>query len=276
MRPLCQRLISSYVLDTSGSATYSSQLRSRQEVGCADLPRRNWQRGVVLESHEAAVKTSWLSLLVSISRICGVEWLTELDTMVSAENKLFQSLAAAQLGIAMPETIVTNDLTELIGALPEEFVIKPLGPGHYYEGDEARVVYSTSLNRGSPELEVLGAAPFLAQRKLQPRRHLRVVTVHDRLWAASLEGDEWPLDWRKSAGAHSAFVVAEPPSDVIEGSLSLVERLNLGYSSQDWLLCDDACYLVDVNPAGQWLFLPEPIASSVAESIARWLSGGAP
>jgi predicted ATP-grasp superfamily ATP-dependent carboligase len=54
----------------------------------------------------------------------------------------------------------------------------------------------------------------------------------------------------------------------------LVDHLKLGYSSQDWLICEDGCYVVDINPAGQWLFLPEPIASSVAEAIARWVGGG--
>ncbi len=82
----------------------------------------------MLESHEAVVKAAWLSLLVSITRTCGVQWLTGLDALVTAENKLVQSMAATQLGIATPETIVTNDLTELTAALPEEFVIKPLAP----------------------------------------------------------------------------------------------------------------------------------------------------
>jgi hypothetical protein len=236
----------------------------------------DWQRGVLLESHEGVVKTAWLSLLVSITRTCGVQWLTELDALVNAENKLVQAVAAADLGIATPETIVTNDPTRLKEAFPEEFIIKPLGPSHYYEGDEALVVYSTVLRHDAPELATLDVAPFLAQRRLEARRHLRVVTVQDHLWAASIVGADWPLDWREAAGAHSAFVPAEPPAEVAEGALALVELMGLGYSSQDWLLCDDGCYVVDVNPAGQWLFLPEPIASSVSTAIADWLGSGAP
>jgi len=109
-----------------------------------------------------------------------------------AENKLVQAIAAQQLGIATPETIVTNDPDELCGAFHEEFVIKPLGPGHFYDGEDARVVYTTVLHRDSPELARLRTAPFLAQRKLTAIKHLRVVTVLDRIWAASIDGDDWP------------------------------------------------------------------------------------
>ena len=196
--------------------------------------------------------------------------------MLNAENKLVQAVAATELGIATPRTLVTNDPAELKEAFPEEFIIKPLGPGHFYEGDEARVVYTTVLQHDSPELATLGTAPFLAQCKLEVRRHLRVVTVLKRFWAASIEGPSWPLDWREAAEAHSAFVPTEPPAEVATGAVALAEHLHLGYSSQDWLICDDGCYVVDVNPAGQWLFLPEPIASAVADAIATWLGGGAP
>lgn len=59
-----------------------------------------------------------------------------------------------------------------------------------------------------------------------------------------------------------------PPSLV-----TISRRLGLGYSSQDWILTPDyEEVLLDVNPAGQWLFLPESIGSEVSRAIATWLS----
>lgn len=234
----------------------------------------DWLRGVVVESHEAAVKAAWLSLLASISRTCGVVWLTELGPLLIAENKLVQAEAAERLGIATPETLVTNDVAALRAALGDEFLFKPLGPGHFYIGDEALVVYSTVLRHDSPELEALGAAPFIAQRKIAAEQHIRVVTVRDGFWAAGIHAADWPVDWREAADAHSAFSPVRPPAEISEGAMALANELNLGYSSQDWLVARDACFIVDVNPAGQWLFLPDPIAGSVADAIAAWLGLG--
>lgn len=44
------------------------------------------------------------------------------------------------------------------------------------------MVYTTMLHHDAPELATFGTAPFLAQRKLDARQHLRVVTV--RSWKA--------------------------------------------------------------------------------------------
>jgi len=66
----------------------------------------DWQRGLVVDSHDAAVKTAWLSLVVGVIRTCRVQWLTDIDALVSAENKLVQYAAAARLGLLVPETIV--------------------------------------------------------------------------------------------------------------------------------------------------------------------------
>jgi glutathione synthase/RimK-type ligase-like ATP-grasp enzyme len=232
----------------------------------------DWQRGVSLESHESAVKAAWLALIVAITRTCGVSWLTELDALVAAENKITQMTVARQLGVPVPETIVTNDTNALAAAFPDGFVIKPLGPGHFYQGDKALVVYASVLRPDSPELAALGAAPFLVQRRLRALQHLRVVTVRDQVWAAALDADNWPLDWREASAAHKSFEPAVPPVEVAHGAAALTTSLKLGYSSQDWLVCRDGCYVVDINPAGQWLFLPEPIATSVSQAIAHWLN----
>ncbi len=233
----------------------------------------DWLRGLMVDSHDAAVRTAWLSLVLAVLRTCQVRWLTELDALVAAENKLIQHATAARLGICVPESIVCSDAAAARLALGDEIVLKPIGVGHYYEDDVPFVVYTTAVDMEGPELKALATAPFLAQRRLHARRHLRVVTVCDRIWTAGLEAEGVPLDWRQEAAAHRSFLPTTIPSDVELGARELAAELHLGYSSQDWIVCDDGCYVVDVNPGGQWLFLPDPIAIDISKAIAEWLEG---
>ena len=235
----------------------------------------DWQRGLVVDSHDAAVKTAWLSLLVATIRTCSVDWLTGIDALVAAENKLVQRATAQRLGIPTPETIVCSDANAARAALGDDIVLKPLGTGHFYEGDEPFVIYTAEVSPGGPELDALASVPFIAQRRLQASSHLRVVTVNEQLWAGSIKAEALPLDWRQDPEAHVSFEAIHPPQDVSQGALALAGGLGLGYSSQDWLVCEDGCFVVDVNPAGQWLFLPESISMEVTGAISNWLARSA-
>lgn len=150
--------------------------------------------------------------------------------------------------------------------------MKPLGVGHYYEGEDPFVVYATEVDPRGEELQALSTTPFLAQRRLHARRHLRIVTVGDELWAAGVDAEFLPLDWRQEPAAHRSFNPVAIPTEVDRGVRELAHELGLGFSSQDWVVCADACYVVDVNPGGQWLFLPEPVTKEISAAIGAWLA----
>lgn len=231
-----------------------------------------WQRGLAVESHEAAVNTAWLALLTAAVRTCGVTWLTGLDALVAAENKLVQQAAARKVGAWTPPTIVTSDANAAQDALGDDIVLKPLGPGHFFEDGKPRVVYAAAVSSSDRELGALASAPFLAQRRIHARRHLRVVTVQDSVWAAELDASSHTMDWRADPDAHRRFTSITVAEDVSVAALAVAAQLGLGYSSQDWVLADDGPYLLDVNPAGQWLFLPPETARPVTMALGDWLS----
>lgn len=111
----------------------------------------------------------------------------------------------------------------------------------------------------------------MVQPMIDARLHLRVVTVADRCWVAELDAAGLPLDWRASAEAHSSFQASDH-SVVAEEAARLAVALDVGYSSQDWLIDANAnAYFLDLNPAGQWLFLPDEISNAVTRHIAEWL-----
>lgn len=231
-----------------------------------------WYHGLVVGSKDAAIKTSWLALLAAAMRTGEVEWLTQPDRVVITEDKLWQRKTAIRLGISVPPTIVSSSADEVAGALSEPFIVKPLGPAEFVHHGELNAVFTAELTANSLAARSFGEAPFIAQRKLRAERHLRVVTVADQAWVCSLDPPR-SIDWRCSADAHTRFVAIEEPS-VSTMAGALADAMAVGYSSQDWIIEDGSAFFIDLNPAGQWLFLPSRVGAEIAEALGKWLSEG--
>lgn len=229
-----------------------------------------WQEGVLVGSRRAAETGAVLALLGAFGRRGGIAWLTPLDLGLIAENKLFQLEHAASAGVRVPKTICTSSPQRVLAELPGRRVVKALGPGHYVDDELAQVLFAQEL---TDELmnELDFRVPLLFQEKLEAVRHFRVVTVGNRVWTCALSADRLPVDWRAVDAAHDSFESVSTPPDVAEGAVAICRALGIGYSSQDWIETAAARYLVDVNPGGQWLFLPDPVASDVSRELARWL-----
>ena len=230
-----------------------------------------WMVDVGVESREAASRAAWLTLLSAILRSDSVDWLSRVDSIARAENKLVVDDAARACAVPMPRTVVTNSAARLAALEVDSVVVKPLGPGHYIEGGIAYNVFAKSVSLAAITDANLKDAPFLVQERLRATRHLRIVTVRNEAWAAALDADGLPLDWRAEPSAHEAFTDWKLDEATRHRALMVTARLGLGFSSQDWVVTQSGTYLLDVNPGGQWLFLPSAVSSSVAQAIASWL-----
>lgn len=234
----------------------------------------SWERGVMLGSEDAAIQASWLALLNAIGAVAHVSWLTDPAVAALAENKMRQYATASRIGIRTPRTIVASDRDAVIDYLGGEFVVKPLGPAQFDTPEGTRVLLSETVTGSSVDPSTWAAAPVIAQEKLVARRHLRVVTVAQRAWVGALDvAPDLPLDWRRDPRAHEGFRTAEDGDAIGALGLQLCHEMGVGFSSQDWLVSQDGrAYFLDLNPGGQWLFLP--FASDIAEAVATWLGGG--
>ncbi|MDG4790229.1 hypothetical protein O7626_30635 [Micromonospora sp. WMMD1102] len=266
--------VSVRLVDVSGSAV---------SVGANHMPARGWIRrlapagwdlGVPLGGHGAARLSSRLALLAAILREPSLTWVTSVDPLFAAENKVVQYRAALTAGIRIPATAMSGSPGDLAAELGDSFVLKPLGPGHFQEPDgSSRVLYIKKVQAAGLAGSDLLDAPFLAQEVVAAEAHLRVVTVGSRAWTAELDAHGLPLDWREDESAHHTFAATDRWPQVEKAAVRLAAILGVGYSSQDWLIDEGGPVFLDLNPGGQWLFLPEPIATSVAQALADWLAG---
>ncbi len=233
----------------------------------------DWLDNVHGESAEAAAKASWLTVLGALLRVGSVRWLSKIDHIAAAENKLVMEAAAKKLELQTPRTIVTNDKTMAQDLLGSRVLAKPLGPGHYVSQDRAFNVFARVLDLNHVSPATIAAVPFLLQESLAAQAHYRVVTVRDQVWGGVLAAGDLPVDWRQSPAAHAGFDATVLPSELVVGATSLANELNLGYSSQDWVRTANGYFVLDVNPSGQWMFLPGTLSQKIAQAIAGWISG---
>lgn len=237
--------------------------------------RADWGLGVETGSLEALELGTWHSAYSWALETANVRWVTEPTALRRSESKLRQWRAATALGIPYPRTVVTTSDDAVVSTFPEdEVIVKPLGTGQFIENGVTKIVYAEAMMPTDSRLSALKSAPFIVQELLRPTRHLRVVTVGDRSWVAALEVDPTtPADWRRTSRNHSAFKEVQGVDPIVtSGAIEIASELSLGYSSQDWIqTIDGDAFLLDVNPAGQWLFLPQAIGAAVAEAIVDLL-----
>lgn len=238
------------------------------------LAPAGWDHDIRLGSRQAAILASRLTLLAAVVRDPAIEWLTSVDDLFAAENKIVQYRAAAAAGARVPEFVVTGDRNVLRDHLGEKFVLKPLGPGDYQdEQGRHNVIYTRECDSAELDSIDLQAAPFLSQRTVRASAHLRVVTVGRQAWVAELNSAQLPLDWRAHGPAHHSFRSSSRWTEVESVAVAVASKLRVGFSSQDWLVDDSGPLFIDLNPAGQWMFLPEEVSKPATMAICDWLRG---
>jgi len=257
-----------FLLDGKGT-TISEDNSAPQRGWIRRLAPPGWLEVADGGDYEAAVRSSFLAVLAAVLRAPGTEWLTPVDIIGATENKIIQYQLVGGAGCPVPEWLVTT--TPDLVSPTYEWVAKPLGPAHYQSDDGPKIVPVMSYDAGQGNL--LSGAAFLLQRLIHAEMHARVVTVEDQSFCAALRNTDLPIDWRSSPEAHSSFVPWED-EELQAGALLAAKSCGVGYSSQDWILdADGRWWFLDLNPSGQWLFLPESVSGAVTMALANWLDG---
>ena len=230
-----------------------------------------WMLGTEAHTRRASQQAAWLAMLVSFIRTSEVDWLTDLDRLLIAENKLLLERTARAVGAPSPKTVLAcspSSAADILGT--DRLVAKPIGPSNFLaEGDYVSTPTSDVSQLIGIDLE---PEPFLYQHRVEAVRHLRVVTVGARAWCfGRTVVDDEPIDWRYLDSAHTDFHWTRS-TETEAYAVALAEDLEIGYSSQDWIDDGTTTWVVDINPGGQWLFLSDR-SHEITVAIARWLTG---
>lgn len=171
---------------------------------------------------------------------------------------------ARRAGLAVPETLVTNDPRDLDPADEAAWVVKPVNGGEYTRPlADART--DEVWRRRCAE------APALVQRRLVGPEQ-RIYRVGERWFAFHLRSGA--LDYRADPGVEVAAVPA--PDDLTAPLGRLMDRLGLDFGAADFKTCPEtgAPLFLEVNSAPMFAAFDGVAAGALCDAILDWL--GAP
>ncbi|MDO8184752.1 hypothetical protein Q5424_07970 [Conexibacter sp. JD483] len=199
-------------------------------------------------------------------------WINDPARDQVAHRKAFQLSVAQDVGLRIPHTLITNDPVRA-----RAFVDQRGYRAVIYKSFSAteRDWRETRLLRPE-ELELLDNvkyAPVIFQEYVEAVYDLRVTVVGEELYAVAIHSQEtdYKVDFRMDV-ARARMEAVELPAEVQRGLSALMARLGLVYGAIDMRLTPDGRHVfLEVNPAGQWLFVEEPSGQPIADAMARLL-----
>lgn len=188
-----------------------------------------------------------------------------------SQRKVRQLQLARSIGLSIPETLITND-----PATAREFVASR-GQGEVVRKafrNIAEAPRETSIVRESDlaVIDTVRFAPVIFQRFVPADLDLRVTFVEDELFAAAIRsGPEYQADYRLGVGRAEVFPY-DLPDEVGDKLRRLMADLDLRFGGIDLRVTPEGEHVfLEVNPAGEYLFVSERTGQPVPQAIANAL-----
>ena len=198
-------------------------------------------------------------------------WMNPREADAAAHHKPYQWTVAQELGLQLPRTLVTTDARaarEFIESVRPAKVVFKAFLAAIQEWRETRLVEQEDLDR----LDLVRYAPVIFQEYV-PGVDLRITMIGDDMVAAELDvrNTSYEVDMRMVVGEGIVAAVTLP--DSVQTKLrNLQHRLKLVYGAIDMRRTEAGEYVfLEVNPAGQWLFVEQRTGQPIARALADYL-----
>lgn len=178
------------------------------------------------------------------------------------DNKLYQLKLAAEIGLEIPPTLVTNnsDAVYKFMAKYDEIASKAISVGHIKEGEKLKNIYTRKLS--SKDFEELGSIRFLPtlfQSYVPKKLELRITVIEESVFSCAIESQkssETKDDWRRYDFDNVPHYPYELPGEISEKLIKFLKRSSLKFGAFDMILTPNDDYVfLELNPNGQWYWI---------------------
>lgn len=215
----------------------------------------------------------WNEAINGIWQLMRGRWMNPPDRDEVAGRKAHQLRVAAELGLRTPRTLITSDPDRARTFIDDvgigRTIFKTFSATHAV-WRETRLVRQDEL----ATLDAVRVAPVIFQEYVPGEADIRVTAVGGELFCAAIRsrGTDYEVDFRMSLGQ----AVTEPtqlPDDVARRIRALMDRLGLVYGAIDLRRTPDGAHVfLEVNTAGEFLFVEERTGQPISAALAGWLA----
>ncbi|MBA4177065.1 MAG: alpha-L-glutamate ligase [Leptothrix sp. (in: Bacteria)] len=227
------------------------------------VARTEHQHFALSESHEA---------LHGLWQAVDAFWINEPARDMVANRKAFQLQLASRLGLEIPQTLISNcpqAVREFVQRLGVGRVIYKAFSATEQDWRETRLLREQELDK----LDNVRYAPVIFQSYIEADVDLRITVVGDEVFAAAIHSQDsaYKVDFRMDIGRVRIEAVTLPP-EVQSRLLALMRQLGLVYGAIDMRRRPDGSHVfLEINPAGQWLFVERNSGQPIAAALAALL-----
>lgn len=208
-----------------------------------------------------------------VATMCGSRsvWMNDLWAARRAENKVEQLRTAADVGLCVPRTLITNSAAQAaeFGRTVGGAVVKTLSSGYFSFSDQSFVFTELLDDAVLDRVDAWSAAPLVVQQHLGGALDVRVVSFGSRCFGARCRSKG--VDWRKTPFDPELWFPWPVPPDIATRCESYRARLGLEFAAFDFMVTDDATYFLEANQAGEWMFLDRVLELGIGPAIADYL-----
>ena len=233
-------------------------------------------RDLEKQLYDASLKESRLTYKGMIASL-GKFSIDPYHKISHTENKQLQLQIAADIGLEIPKTLITNDAEE-VKAFHKEIqaplITKMQHSFAVYEDGKENVVFTNVLTEDDfDDLEGLEICPMTFQEKIEKKVELRVTIVGDQVFTASIDSsatDRAKTDWRRDGLLLIDTWEKYPlPKDIEKKMLKVMDRLGLNYGAADIIVTPDDRYIfLEVNPSGEFFWLDQLFDGEISQALA--------
>lgn len=262
-------------VDTHGFRVSSTEHSPKQSLRSAWYRRpRAPDAGACHDADRAFIAGQWLRLQNNIfglaENLLDALWINNPNAADRAENKLVQMHAAQQVGLDLPDTVISNDAHDVHALLQRwpKVIFKTFYPYNWKSASTGSTYnIGVKLLDASSELpeKSIAMCPGIFQRYIDKAYDIRITVIGDRYFSVRMrkgDGSAY-VDWRKHMMDEDLLIEeCALPRHIEEKLQALMRKLGLVYGCIDLVVDHEGnVYFLEVNQAGQFLFVEEALPS---------------